>query len=225
MESRRRSTDTLSGILLLPTVVALACAPARPAAEPFQRGRVLVVAPLPSPMDAARRERIEMGDADQAYRDYDRVMGMLDTEREEFMARAAAADRRHAIRLAAIVRRYGWPDRDRFGPDASRAAFLIVQHADHDPGFQARMLPLLEAAAHRGTIEPSRVAFLTDRVRVSQGKPQGERYGWPLRVIEDAADDPARDRPDAFVEALRSALAASRGRRDQAEAVLGNVQR
>ena len=31
-------------------------------------------------------------------------------------------------------------------------------------------------------------------------------YGWPLHVIEDAADDPARDQPEAFLRALRSAL-------------------
>lgn len=35
------------------------------------------------------------------------------------------------------------------------------------------------------------------------------RYGWPLHVIEDCADDPARDRPDAFLKALHSALEAS----------------
>jgi hypothetical protein len=33
------------------------------------------------------------------------------------------------------------------------------------------------------------------------------RFGWPLHVIEAAADDPPRDRPEAFVEALRAALA------------------
>lgn len=32
------------------------------------------------------------------------------------------------------------------------------------------------------------------------------RYGWPLHVIEDCADDPARDRPDAFLHALRRVL-------------------
>lgn len=32
------------------------------------------------------------------------------------------------------------------------------------------------------------------------------RYGWPLHVIEDAADDPALERPEAFVEALRDAI-------------------
>lgn len=33
-----------------------------------------------------------------------------------------------------------------------------------------------------------------------------ERYGWPLHVIDDAADDPPRDRPEAFLQALRSAI-------------------
>lgn len=33
------------------------------------------------------------------------------------------------------------------------------------------------------------------------------RYGWPLHVIENCADDPPRDRPHAFLEALRASLA------------------
>jgi pimeloyl-ACP methyl ester carboxylesterase len=37
-------------------------------------------------------------------------------------------------------------------------------------------------------------------------KAASERYGWPLRVIEGAADDPAIERPEAFVEAVREAL-------------------
>lgn len=31
-------------------------------------------------------------------------------------------------------------------------------------------------------------------------------HGWPLHIIDRAADDPARDQPEAFLEALRSAL-------------------
>ena len=31
-------------------------------------------------------------------------------------------------------------------------------------------------------------------------------YGWPLHVIDHAVDDPARDQPEAFLRALRSAL-------------------
>jgi len=37
-------------------------------------------------------------------------------------------------------------------------------------------------------------------------------YGWPLRVIEDAADDPPIEQPEAFLEALRTALDSSTGR-------------
>jgi len=42
------------------------------------------------------------------------------------------------------------------------------------------------------------------RLRIAERA--SERYGWPLEVIEEAADDPPRDRPDAFVAALRRAL-------------------
>ena len=40
----------------------------------------------------------------------------------------------------------------------------------------------------------------------------GARYGWPLHVIEDTADDPVVERPEAFVQALRAFLEGS-GRR------------
>lgn len=36
-----------------------------------------------------------------------------------------------------------------------------------------------------------------------------ERHGWPLHVIEDAADDPPLEQPQAFVRALRTALGSS----------------
>lgn len=35
------------------------------------------------------------------------------------------------------------------------------------------------------------------------------RYGWPLHVIENAADDPPLEQPEAFLEALRVALGGS----------------
>jgi pimeloyl-ACP methyl ester carboxylesterase len=38
------------------------------------------------------------------------------------------------------------------------------------------------------------------------GEAASARYGWPLHVIENAADDPAIDKPEAFLHALRSAL-------------------
>jgi pimeloyl-ACP methyl ester carboxylesterase len=37
------------------------------------------------------------------------------------------------------------------------------------------------------------------------------RYGWPLVIIENAADDPPLEQPAAFVQALRAALVETRG--------------
>jgi pimeloyl-ACP methyl ester carboxylesterase len=42
------------------------------------------------------------------------------------------------------------------------------------------------------------------RLRIAEGA--SARFGWKLRVIEDCADDPPRDRPDEFLTALRPAL-------------------
>ena len=40
---------------------------------------------------------------------------------------------------------------------------------------------------------------------VSVAEAASERYGWPLRVIEDCADDPPLEQPAAFVRALATA--------------------
>ncbi len=41
---------------------------------------------------------------------------------------------------------------------------------------------------------------------LSVAEAASERHGWPLRVIEDCADDPPVERPEAFLRALRAAL-------------------
>jgi pimeloyl-ACP methyl ester carboxylesterase len=43
-------------------------------------------------------------------------------------------------------------------------------------------------------------------LRLKVAEAASARYGWPLHVIEDAGDDPAIEQPEAFLEALRSAL-------------------
>jgi pimeloyl-ACP methyl ester carboxylesterase len=40
------------------------------------------------------------------------------------------------------------------------------------------------------------------RLRIAEAA--SGRYGWPLHVIEDCADDPPRDQPEAFLRALRA---------------------
>ena len=44
------------------------------------------------------------------------------------------------------------------------------------------------------------------RLRIAEAA--SARYGWPLHVIENCADDPPRDQPAAFVAALRATLGA-----------------
>jgi len=50
-------------------------------------------------------------------------------------------------------------------------------------------------------------------VRLRIAETASRRYGWPLHVIADAGDDPPMEQPEAFLHALRGALAADHGRR------------
>ncbi|HEV2121215.1 MAG TPA: alpha/beta fold hydrolase [Chloroflexota bacterium] len=47
------------------------------------------------------------------------------------------------------------------------------------------------------------------QVRLRVAEAASARYGWPLHVIEHAADDPAFEQPEAFLAALRPALETS----------------
>jgi len=46
-------------------------------------------------------------------------------------------------------------------------------------------------------------------VRLEVAEAASARYGWALHVIENAADDPAIERPEAFLQALRATLGSS----------------
>jgi pimeloyl-ACP methyl ester carboxylesterase len=44
------------------------------------------------------------------------------------------------------------------------------------------------------------------QVRVEVAERASQRYGWPLYIVDGARDDPGAEQPEAFLEALRSAL-------------------
>ena len=50
-----------------------------------------------------------------------------------YHSRMAEVHRRNAERLDAIIDAHGWPGRVLVGEDASRAAFLVLQHAIGSP--------------------------------------------------------------------------------------------
>lgn len=94
-------------------------------------------------------------------------------------AKLAKVDEANRTRLKAIVKEFGWPGRSLVGEDGAAAAWLLVQHADADRGFQADCLRLMEAAP-AGEVTGKQIAYLTDRVLVGTGKPQ--RFGTQLGV-------------------------------------------
>lgn len=86
------------------------------------------------------------------------------------------------------------------GPNAKAAGRL----------FRAVGLPRIpEQELARIEVPTSLIWGRQDRAsRLQIAEAASARYGWPLRVIESCADDPARDQPEAFVAALRAAIGA-----------------
>jgi hypothetical protein len=132
-------------------------------------------------------------------------------ERDQAMRRQAAADRSvspsifdrpHAERLREIISRIGWPTRSRVGDEAEHAAWLIAQHAIHDPAFQERCLSLLlEQPATE--VCPQHAAYLEDRINALAGRPQ--RYG--TQLIERGGElVPASLADEATVDELRRSV-------------------
>ena len=109
---------------------------------------------------------------------------------------------RNTTRLKVVINRYGWPGRALVGDKAAHAAFIVVQHSDHDREFQKTCLPLLQAAGRRGEIELWQIAFLTDRILVAEGKKQ--LYGTQFDPCEHSPDDP--DSPCAIEDPERLEL-------------------
>lgn len=85
-------------------------------------------------------------------------------------AEQSRTDAENLVRLREIISEHGWPGQSLVGRDGATAAFLILQHADHET--QVMYLPLVEAAVEAGDYEPRHFALLQDRVLVGEDKPQ-----------------------------------------------------
>jgi hypothetical protein len=83
-----------------------------------------------------------------------------------------AVHRRNAARLTRILDACGWPGVGLVGRDGEEAAWLIVQHAIGTPDLMRRGLALLEAAVQAGEAPAWQPAFLMDRIRTLEGRPQ-----------------------------------------------------
>ncbi len=97
-------------------------------------------------------------------------------------------DAENAERLRQIVAEHGWPGRSLVGEQGAHDAWLIAQHADRQPEFQRQALELLADAVARGEASAGDLAYLTDRVRVNEGREQV--FGTQIMGVEDGVPVP-----------------------------------
>jgi len=99
---------------------------------------------------------------------------------EGYHPRMRVVHERNAARLKEIIAAHGWPGRSLVGADGSHAAWRIVQHAIGDPPFQRSCVAPIERSVAEGEAPLAQFAFLIDRVRYFEGKPQiyGTQFDW-----------------------------------------------
>ncbi len=126
-------------------------------------------------------------------------------EREAFFAEKKRLMRVRGARCAAIFDEVGFPDYEMVGKEASEAFWLIVQHCDHDPVFQERVMVAMKDAVMRGQADGKNLAYLTDRVLVNTGRAQ--EYGTQLEYEHaEARAYPKELARPAEVDARRAAV-------------------
>lgn len=144
-----------------------------------------------------RRQLLEMRALDEAVRAELAADGSLF---EGYHPRMEEVHRANADGLRGLLEEHGWPDADVAGADGAEAAWLVAQHAIGEPGFQRRCRALLEQASAQGRVPRWQFAYLDDRVRVFEGKPQ--RFGTQIDLRPEGPQPHALEDP-AQVEAWR----------------------
>jgi hypothetical protein len=99
--------------------------------------------------------------ADRGNRQAQRAVGLIDQDNVKW--------------LYGVVTTKGFPTAAQVGEVGLHHLWLLAQHADAQPRFQAQLLPAFEQRQAAGELSTSDLARLTDRVLKAQGKPQ--RYG------------------------------------------------
>jgi hypothetical protein len=95
-----------------------------------------------------------------------------------------------------VLAQHGWPGRRTVGEDGSHGVWLLLQHADQDLALQRTALQLLERAVAAGDASAKDFAYLTDRVRVAEGRLQlfGTQLDYDSKgcAASKPVEDPAR---------------------------------
>ena len=104
--------------------------------------------------------------------------------------------------MRVVLVNYGWPGRRLVGDEGSHGAWLLLQHADRDTALQRTALRLLENAVRSGDASRRDLAYLTDRVRVAEGRPQV--YGTQLEYDSRGCASPSPNEEPAQLDARRA---------------------
>lgn len=112
------------------------------------------------------------------YKDIDQIS--LKIGLREDMLRVV--QREHTKRLKKIVGTLGWPSITMVGKDGAQAAWLLVQHADTDPTWQAEALKMMNDLVASDEVNRPDVAYLTDRLLSNAQKKQ--TYGTQGMCVE-----------------------------------------
>jgi hypothetical protein len=152
--------------------------------------------PVISAQDAAyRAELLQRLKVDQGIRDtFAQDMRTLGWPSATTASRMATVDSENTAWLRKKILAEGFPTPEQVGREGVNAAFLLVQHADADLEFQERVLPMIEAAYRRGTVDGQNLGLLTDRVLKAHGHKQ--RYGTQTtmkagQIVIDPIEDSA----------------------------------
>ena len=110
---------------------------------------------------------------------YERVnSGEISSQQAEKEFREITAA--NLIHLKNIVKKYGYPSHSLVGETSSHNFWLMVQHSDSDLKFQKKLLKLMLREVRKNNASPRDYAYLVDRVRINNGKPQ--LYGTQIFV-------------------------------------------
>ncbi|MGG7467471.1 DUF6624 domain-containing protein [Chryseobacterium arthrosphaerae] len=123
--------------------------------------------------DTLAKELTELADHDLAIREELLASGKLS---EGYHPEMEKVHRENAKRLREIIADIGFPTISKVGEKGSDAAWLIIQHSIGEPEFMKQCYQMMEE--HSGDINPKNKAYLHDRIKVFESKPQ--KYGTQL---------------------------------------------
>jgi len=105
---------------------------------------------------------------------------------EGYHPRMQEIHRSNAQELRSVIQEYGWPHEDLAGPDGAEAAWLVAQHSINEPNFMRRCRTLLDEASSRGRVPRWQFAYIDDRIRVLEGKPQC--FGTQINLLPEGPE-------------------------------------